>query len=175
MFESLLTPKKKQCKIFILDDEKAFLEVTSQYLYRQLQSFYNLEIYTFSVPDKEFYEALERIRPGLFIIDIKLKNLNGSNLSGIELAEVLAKKYSDLIFLFVSGYNYDFDVCLNFDNLCDFVEKPITNWNLFANRVRILLQLAKCEKEDLSDIRIKWKNTLEKDRKMIENFNFGAI
>jgi PAS domain S-box-containing protein len=124
----------KEFKIFILDDNKPLIELYESFLEH---SDISCKISTFTDPKKMLSQKnLEDI--DLFILDVKLEN----KLDGKMVCSEIMKRNKYSIFLFVSGYDYNYDSFVYLDCSFDYIQKPCSN-TILINRTKTLLHLSK--------------------------------
>jgi FixJ family two-component response regulator len=154
-------------KLVILDDNKTVLASLNDMLNKSSLS---CDVYCFSKAQKNFWDVIEDIDVDLFIIDIRLGDEDGRNVT-----EQIIEKKRGCLFLFMSGYDYTIDSLSNFKGKCiyDFMAKPISQYS-FINRIVSLLNIAKTfkplAKEPDDSIRNQFNRIVQRDKNMIENF-----
>jgi len=161
-------------KLVILDDNKAVLASLNDMLNKSSLS---CDVYCFLKAQKNFWDIIEDIDVDLFIIDIRLGDEDGRNVT-----EQIIEKKRGCVFLFMSGYDYTIDSLSNFKGKCiyDFMAKPISQYS-FINRIVSLLNIAKTFKplakeyfpqliEPDDSVRNQFNKMVQRDRTMIKNF-----
>ena len=96
---------------------------------------YNFKVMVYNCPKKALEFQDINNPPDCYIIDIKMPKING-----IELYEILCKKYSkkSLPALFLTGVEEFESKCLRETNILDFVRKPFNTEGLIARIERII-------------------------------------
>jgi len=167
-------------KIVILDDKFEVLNNLREMLEKNIC---DCNIFCFDKTDDSFWNLINEVEVDLFIIDIRLGDVDGRNIT-----EKIIKKKRGSLFLFISGYDYTIDSLTRFKGKCvyDFMAKPIVR-DIFVNRVIILLNLArsfrplakaclcgnyeyKSDDENIDSVRAHYRELLEQDKVMIQSF-----
>jgi DNA-binding response OmpR family regulator len=120
--------------IFILDDEDQFLEIMKSFL---IGSDIPCNVSTFTKPE-DLLSQTNIKDVDLFIIDINLKTA----LDGREVCSEILKINKYAVFLFNSGYDYNYNSFINLDCTFDYIQKPVTH-PIIINRTKTLLHLSK--------------------------------
>ena len=156
-------------KIGLIDDEKNIIEAYSTYIESSIP---NCEIIT-SLNARKILENKELKNIDLFIIDIKLPDMNG-----IDLACEIIKSNPYSAFLFISGFHdHDFSQADSNKIVYDFVSKPFP-LKEFTNRIKILLRASKNSKILNEKLKIE-SSEVEKLTSSIwdifNHFSFGVL
>lgn len=124
---------KKRQTIFLIDDDEDILKSLTCLIRAHLKT---VEVYSFT-DHNEFLSHPKVTYADLYIIDIKLDNVDGRDLC-TKLQEDIT---INIPCLFISGWDFDdksFNV-LSHHCIFDFIKKPF-NPTMFINRVRVLLR-----------------------------------
>ncbi len=125
---------KKTLKVFILDDDEQVADVAAKMIEKS-----NIPCDVITFTEKAPMLAHKNIVDvDLFIVDVNL----GDTHNGKEACEKIRKINSIAPFLFISGFDYDYNSFLELDCTFDFIQKPFST-AIFTNRVNTLLNLSK--------------------------------
>lgn len=119
--------------ITIVDDNLDFLDYATILLTEKIPG---CKVYTFSDPH-EIFKKEEVCNTDLFILDVELQ----SDLNGKDLCLSLTEVCPHSTYLFVSGFDYDFEAFSDLRCTYDFISKPIRG-QLLKVRTQILLNVA---------------------------------
>lgn len=118
-----------QPTILIVDDEPEVLLFVCELLSKE-----NYNILTAETAE-EAIAITEKKKPDLMISDINLPGM-----SGMELCKVIKKKYSDILIMFLSGINDEFDKVLGLElGAEDYITKPF-GAREFKARIKVVLR-----------------------------------
>lgn len=146
--------------IFILDDVPEIIEILTSYFDSICDDY---EIYGFTDYNKLLnHPLLPNVSLGIF--DIKLPGIRGCVVAD----KIKNKLNINFPFLFMSGEPYKFKDFSKYNFTYDYISKPITNYDSFCNRVRVLLQVSTAFKQHQ-------KERLQLQLSLKDLFNFTNI
>jgi two-component SAPR family response regulator len=106
-------------KIMLIDDAEI-----ANIIMKKLITFLllDVEVYDYTNPD-EAYEAMQTIKPNLIFLDLNMPWLNGWDF----LERMKTDNYNYKVIIVTSSTSYiDKERCVNFPNVIDYFEKPVS-------------------------------------------------
>lgn len=128
----------KQTTIFILDDEESIAELIHTFLEKGLPN--NPVIKSFTNAEALLNDPILS-EVDLFILDVRVNDYNG-----IDICNTILQKGITSTFLFISGFDYNYDSFIELKCTYDFIQKPFTNL-ILVNRSKTLINLSKSLKK----------------------------
>ena len=160
---------KKKHNIVVIDDEPQLLSFIGLLLTKFLPQC-NIKMCQYFTD--EFYNHIYKNDIGLCIMDVIIGRENAQHVS----KDIIELK-DDMIFLFISGYDYSFDSFSFLKGKClyDYMSKPFSDESFLGSIISLLnisttYKLLKQEKESLDKVRKYYLNLIKKDKLMIKNF-----
>ena len=160
---------KKEHSILVVDDNTDILDTINESVKNLMP---DLNIQTCSHINCTFYDYIYQNNFDLCIMDVILGNDDAREISD----EILDIK-DDLIFLFISGYNFNLESFSHLRGRCiyDFMSKPFSVETLLTSIITLLnisttYKLLKREKDNIDNVRKFYWKKIKEDKLMIKAF-----